>query len=84
MRESKKVDGSVKETGAELGLKVNRPRDTAYKGLTEYQARNNPYSRLEVMREVGNVNQSHNVQGELQQDRQKDVEIENVAKRPLF
>ena len=89
--ETEQVDGRVEERGSKLGLEVDR--STAVKSRREEdniseaqetdRERSERYALLGVLGEDGHVEQGGDVDRKLEEDREEDVEVEDVAKRSL-
>lgn len=83
LRKTEEVDRSIEQTRLELGFEVNwaTPNNT---NLSITLDRNkNDYPRLKFVRQSRDIDQGGDVNGELDQDREKHVEVEDISKGPL-
>lgn len=83
LRKTEEIDGGVQQARAELGVQVNGTRavQTTVNQGTGTKRGSKKNLRIEGMREVGDVDQSDDMQRELEKHRQQNIKIEDIAKR---
>jgi hypothetical protein len=82
--QSKEIDGGIKQTWLELGVEVDRAFTSIFWLACSIEEDEGRYERLGCVREGSNVHHRDDMQGELQEDGEEDVEVEDIAQRTLL